>query len=425
MRHSSKVFALILASAIALSVFVPLVGARLPSLNPGSGTAGGAVSNGVDQVSTIRQFAPIMVGPLSPYSAAYDSSNKLVYVADSNSPYFNNLEGVTGINGSNWASTFPACTGTYNGPQYIAYDPANNDLYVSCVYPGNVAVVNPRTESVVTTVTVGSSPGVVAYDPANQDVYVSNYASNSVSVISSVTNTVVATIGSIQSPTFIAYSPANKDVYVVNSAYPYGISVINGVSNVLLTTISGQAGNAIYDPTSQEVYASVTVFVSGVQTPEVYVINSSNQIAAKIVVSGIGFPATEFGGALAYDSGNGNVFVGTDPGTTGPNVVSEISSTTNRVVATVNIPADCTENGCYDIAYLTYDSTNQDIYVSGPGQYVYIVSGSDTLLQTIPLTIIASSSTSDFPTTEIFNPTNGEVYVLCDNYAYLIIPLSS
>ena len=146
----------------------------------------------VGQPSTITQFAPILVGPLMPNQAAYDPSNKLTYVADTNSPYFTNLEGITAINGTNWASTFPVCTGTYNGPEYIAYDPSNSDLYVSCTYPGNVAVVNPNTESVITTVTVGSGPGVVAYDPANQDIYVSNYDSNTVSVISSATNRVVA-----------------------------------------------------------------------------------------------------------------------------------------------------------------------------------------------------------------------------------------
>ena len=224
---------------------------------------------------------------------------------------------------------------------------------------------------------------------------------------------------------WITYNPTNKDVYVIDSTTPYGITIINGVTNVLITTLQIEAGNAIYDPVNMDVYASVTTYVSGMQTAEVYVISTSNQVIDKIVVSGIGFPATEFGGSLAFDSGNGNVFAGTDPGTTGPNVVSEISSTTNRVVGSVNIPADCTQNGCYDLSYLTYDSTNKDVYVSGPGQYVYIVSGTPSLVQTIPLTIITSSVTSNFPTVSVFDPKNSEVLVLCDNYADMIIPLSS
>ncbi|MDA4122766.1 MAG: YncE family protein [Thaumarchaeota archaeon] len=390
-----------------------------------STTSSSSTTTSTSSTGPISQFAPILVGPLQPYSATYDPSNKLVYIAEANSPYFNNLEGITAINGSDWTKTFPTCPGAENGPQSIAFDPANNYLYVTCVYPGNVAVFNPATGSLVTTVTAGSSPWNLAYDPASQDMYVSNYASNSVSVISSSTNNVVATLTQIEQPTFIVYSPANSDLYVVNSAYPYGITVVNGVTNAVISTIQGEAGNLIYDPANQGVYASVVAFVSGTQTAEVYAINTSDQVAATIVVSGIGFPATDSGGSLVFDSGNNNVFVGTDPGTTGPNVVTEISSSTNKVIGSVNIPADCIQGGCYDLTDLTYDSANQDIYISGPGQYVYIVSSSLSVIQTIPLTIIASSSTSDFPAFSIFDPANNEVFVLCDNYAEIVIPLSS
>ena len=236
-----------------------------------------------------------------------------MYVTSSNSPYFTNYEGVTAINGTNWTHTFPVCTGTYNGPEYIAYDPANNYLYVSCVYPGNIAVINPDTNQVVTTITVGSSPGVLAYDPANQDVYVSNYDSNTVSVISSSTNKVVATVSTGDGPMWITYDPANNDIYVIDSTTPYGITVVDGVNNVLVTTLQIEASNAMYDPANNDVYATVTGYVSGVQMAYVYAISTSNQVVAKIIVSGIGFPAAESGGSLAYDSANGNVFVGSDP----------------------------------------------------------------------------------------------------------------
>ena len=362
---------------------------------------------------------------MQPIQAAYDPSNKLVYVADASSPYFSNLEGVTAINGSNWAKTFPFCPGTSNRPEYSAYDPANNYLYVSCIYPGNVAVIDTATQSVVTTVTVGSSPWVIAYDPANQDVYVSNYASNTVSVISSSTNTVIATISTGDQPLWITYSPANNDIYVINSATPYGITVINGATNTVLTTIQAEASSAIYDPANQDVYAAVTAFISGVQTAIAYAISPSNQVVAQITLSGSGFPASENGGTFVYDSSNQNLFVGTSPETTAPNVISEISSSSNTVIGSVNLPADCSQSGCYGLSYLTYDSANHDIYISGPGVYVYVVSSGSSLIQTIPLTIIQSGATSNFPVASIFDPANNEVYVLCDNYAEMIIPLSS
>jgi len=361
---------------------------------------------------------------MQPIQAAYDPANKLVYVADVSSPYFTNLEGVTAINGSNWAKTSPFCTGQYNRPEYVAYDPANGYLYISCVYPGNVVVVNTATSSVVTTITVGSSPWVVAYDPANQDVYVSNYGSNTVSVISSSTNAVIATLSTGDNPLWITYSPANNDLYVIDSTLPYGVTVISGTTNTVLTTIQVDGTGAIYDPANQDVYVSVTS-ASGTGTPYAYAINPSNQVVAEIALSGTGFPASENGGSFVYDSSNQNLFVGTSPSTSTPNFISEISSASNTVIGTVTLPADCSQSGCYDLAYLTYNPTNGDIYVSGPGLYVYVVSSSDSLVQTIPLTIIASSSTSNFPVASIFDPTNNEVLVLCDNNAEVVIPLSS
>lgn len=374
--------------------------------------------------AAVLQLSPVLVGPLSPFQAAYDPSTKLVYVSDTISPYFSSLQGITAVNGTNWASNFPACSGALNSPQYIVFDPANTDLYFSCVYPGNVEVVNPATQTVVATISVGSEPGVVAYDPADEDIYVSNYGSNTVSVISSVTNTVVATVNTGEQPMWITYSAANKDIYVIDTTYPYGIAVINGQTNTLINTIAIEASNAIYDPANQYVYAAVTKFVSGVQEPFLYAISGSNQIVAEILLSGQSFPAAEYGGSLVYDTANDNVFVGTDPGTTGPNVVSEISSSSDTVIGTANIPSDCTSSGCFDLSYLTYNPNNQEIYVSGPGQYVYIISSSDALIQTISLTVIVSSVSSNFPVVSIYDPENNEVFVLCSNYAEIIIPLS-
>jgi len=46
-----------------------------------------------------------------------------------------------------------------------------------------VSVIDPSTNSVVSTVAAGNGPWNLAYDNANNDVYVTDFGSNTVSVI--------------------------------------------------------------------------------------------------------------------------------------------------------------------------------------------------------------------------------------------------
>ena len=75
----------------------------------------------------------------------------------------------------------------YNGlyPNGVAYDPANNYVYVTNGGSNSVSVINGATNTVVNSITVGSEPYGVAYDPANNYVYVTNDGSNSVAILSS------------------------------------------------------------------------------------------------------------------------------------------------------------------------------------------------------------------------------------------------
>jgi hypothetical protein len=156
----------------------------------------------------------------------------------------------------------------------------------------------------------------------------------------------------------------------------------------------------------------------------IYVINSSNKVAAKVSLGTGNFDSLN-GADLAYDPANGSIFAATNPGTTGPNVVSEISSATNRLVGSVHVPSYCEGGGCYDIGSLTYDPMNEDFYVSGPGPSIYIVTSSLALSQKVPLTVLTSPNSQNFPNREIYDPANGDVYVLCTNFATIVIPITS
>jgi YVTN family beta-propeller protein len=83
-------------------------------------------------------------------------------------------------------------------------------------------VINPTTNTVTTTIAVGSEPFGVAVSPTGPhagDVFVTNDGSNSVSVINPATDTVIGTIG-VGSPEGVAVSPTGPeagDVFVVNT----------------------------------------------------------------------------------------------------------------------------------------------------------------------------------------------------------------
>jgi DNA-binding beta-propeller fold protein YncE len=277
-------------------------------------------------------------------------------------------------------------------------------------------VLNPSTGNIVATVTVGSGPGNLTYDPANHDIYVAN--DDSVSVISP-QNDLVATVKPLVTPTYMIYNSVNQEIYVIQSGFPYGISVINAVTNSLVAMIPIEAFSATFDPANGDVYAGVFA-----NKAVVYVINGSNQIVAKVSLGPGNFDSLN-GADLAYDPANGNIFAATNPGTSGPNVVSEISSATNRLAGSLPIPNYCMGGGCYDIGSLTYDPMNDDFYVSGPGPYIYIVTSSLTLSQKVPLKVLTSPNSQDFPNREIYDPANGDVYVLCTNYATMVIPITS
>ena len=65
-------------------------------------------------------------------------------------------------------------------------NPTNGLVYVTNANSNTVSVIDPKTNTVVTTIPVGSNPIKVDVNPANGLVYVTNANSNTVSVVSTV-----------------------------------------------------------------------------------------------------------------------------------------------------------------------------------------------------------------------------------------------
>jgi YVTN family beta-propeller protein len=200
-------------------------------------------SNSVTAInSSLNQDAGGKTVGSNPIGIAYDPVNKDVYTANYGS------ENITGIN------TISGITSTISVPgqkvEGVTYDPINNLLYSTDYYNMNtlsagntVSVINTTTDSVVGTITVGNNPVFAAYDPANEDVYVTNSGSDTVSVISSPSVSVSSSPSPIdagQTATLTANPTSGSGSYTSYSWYvkPPGYSSFSIVPGVTTQTLS-------------------------------------------------------------------------------------------------------------------------------------------------------------------------------------------
>src|SRR5260370_30540791 len=109
-------------------------------------------------------------------------------------------------------------------PFGIAFDPANNNVYVANYESNTISVIDSRNNRITHAIPVGTNPNQVAYDPANREIYLSDSGSTTVSAISSSDNKVVATIATDPvtpltgeyRPFWLTFNPTNNEMYVTN-----------------------------------------------------------------------------------------------------------------------------------------------------------------------------------------------------------------
>jgi len=313
----------------------------------------------------------ISVGP-NPAEMAFDTKDNSIFVVVGGSG--SGTASVTDING---ATNAIINTQKVTQPVDIAYNPTNNEIYVTSKNTG-VSAINGATGKLVKKVNVATNDfrQDLAYDPTNGNIYVVNTNPGTVSVISSSTNTVISTIKTGSYPQHIAYNPADGNMYVfvsTKSALAPFVSVISSSTNKVVKKIplssppgSDPAANLAYDP------ASASMLVSN-DMGSVFVI-SGGKVAATISATVLG---------MTFNPSNGEMYA------VGGGLVYAISST-NSIVSTITTP------GCY--VNLAYDQVNNDIYVGG--SIVNVISSSNSLV---------ASVTTGAQGFVLFNPIGGDV----------------
>jgi YVTN family beta-propeller protein len=219
------------------------------------------------RADSIIKNIPVGMGP---NNIAYNSANNNMYVTN---PESNTISIIGGSSNSVISDI------SVSWPDGIAFNPSNNYLYVTHLsdYSSTsfVYVIDSFTNKVVDTVSVGIGPENVEYNSANNNMYVINVISNTVSVIDSSTNTVIKTISVGQSPWSIAFNPSNNYLYVTN-ADSDTVSIIDGSSNTVVDTLAGFSAprGIAFNPSNNYLYVtnagsnSVSIISTTIPLPE-------------------------------------------------------------------------------------------------------------------------------------------------------------
>lgn len=272
-------------------------------------------------------------------------------------------------------NTVIATVSVGSSPFGVAVNPAGTRVYVSNDGTNTVSVIDAVTNTLVTTITVGSNARGIAVTPDGSRVYVTNRGSNTVSVINTATNTVIATVPVGSYPNWVAVSPDGTRAYV-NNYFSNSVSVIDVATNTVTASISvgGNPFGLAFNP------AGTLAYVAN-QGGGVSVIDTSTNTRIATITVGSGPYAVAFNpaGTRAYVS---NHFAGT---------VSVIDTASNAVTATVSV-----------------GSNPAGLGVSPDGSRLYVAVGGNPsavkVIDTATNTILSSFSIANGPSILAMSP---------------------
>jgi hypothetical protein len=219
------------------------------------------------------------------------------------------------------------------------------------------------------------------YDPANGDLYVPCQSNpglgtnGTLRVISVASDSVIASDALGSEPGVPVVDSWNGDVYISNYGDNF-TTVISGTSNEVVGTIRTEGGSVgiAFDPGNGDLY--VPGGGRGLSPGIVDVISgSTNSVVASI-------PIGWYPSYAIYDGANGNLYVAdrsSANGLTGPNEVTVISTANNRAVANVTVGEMSSAFGS-----VMLDASNADLYVASGGGTAVVSTTTNTVLASFP-----------------------------------------
>jgi YVTN family beta-propeller protein len=277
-------------------------------------------------------------------------------------------------------ATIPAQEGSLGLPLSIAVNPLTQLVYIA----GNgVEVVNQRTNTVVTTLSIGEdSESSIAINPVARRLYVTDY-STGLYVVDLTSNTVVGHF-SIVYALGVTYNPATNRVYTLDNEG--NVWVNNGTTGAPIDEIVTGASEAFtitINPVTNRIYIP-----ENMEPGQVVVVNASTNAVTTVPLKGnLSYDA-------AVDTQHNIVYISDQQGQ-----VDVLNGATNTETATITgIPL---QPGA-----LSVDSQTRRVYLSNQGQNeVEVIDGATN---TLTSTVIPVGTTPDFSTIDLVH---GLLYV--------------
>ncbi|MDE1838002.1 MAG: beta-propeller fold lactonase family protein, partial [Euryarchaeota archaeon] len=245
------------------------------------------------------------------------------------------------------------------GPDALAYDGANGDLYVVDANNFHVSVLSASTYANLSwidfTSTAGNS-GSLALDTSSGTLFMVSYDNQRIYTIDTASNTdsgnfFTEPANSIlaQLPQQVCFDAANGDLYVAQenasgTDIPSDIVVDTASSHAFIKnfTTTSNSGDCVVDSTNGYVY------VAGGTANDIAVING----ATNALVTTISDPSNGDPWGIAFDPSNGYVYVADETS----NTVTVIDGSSDTVLGSIAVASQPRA--------IAYDSTNGDLYVA-------------------------------------------------------------
>jgi YVTN family beta-propeller protein len=329
---------------------------------------------------------------LAPMFVAYDPAQAEIFVTSQL------LSGVTVVSDANLSvlATVPLPA----APFQIVYDSVRGTLFVSEPGADAVAVINATSEKVEAEVPVGSDPYGLAYDPLDGKVFVADQGSNATTVIDDATDAVLGSVGVGGAPYGAAFDAGKDEVYVTNPG-SNNTSVISATTDKVVATVANPSAPyaVAYDRGRGEVFETEPKLVSG----NVSVVNdTTNSVVATFAVGRLAF-------GIAYDPARGQVFV-TRFGLLGGGQLEVFSDATDGLVADVAV-------GQYPYG-VVYDAARSEVFVAnnGLGTLSVVADSNDSVRAVVHLGRLPDAVTYDSGTGQLFVASQdpNELYVISD-----------
>ena len=353
------------------------------------------------------------------------------------------------------------------GPHAIVYCPLNNKIYATNSGAGTIAVIDPTTDTITSTISVGGvyfpqeilfvadtgllyvynntgalgrpsiavitpitgalvvnvdlpagsvSFGGMIYSSVSKSIYMDRTAGGSIAVFNTLTNTFSASFtlpAPMQQPWPAVISPSNGFIYAVNANTSESVMVINPANNSLVTQI--QDPNAlthaslmhgiVYVPSVNLIAVAISISGDTVVPARVLFIDPATQ--SVVGQANIASPSFTDPTQLVFNPANGYLFVSNNVGL--------------KPFVFVIDPATFTNIFTFDFSALT-DQGFSDIIINSTGSFVYIRTDIQGAVNTIPQTVTLPLTSLVYSATGTIQVPTGFVGVIRD-FRYEITPI--